>query len=152
MSEDGYIKFIANFKDWQAVKNCKIDDKTKPEDIVFYLMSITQSFDNRLESFVKKTLDEKTINDLIEEAGKASKGNAENIAKALEFINSRKVNATINELIEKKGLVKQERDGLNVCVKVVVARKILGNNGLMVDFSQIKIPGSRKPKGTKGKD
>jgi hypothetical protein len=90
------------------------------------------------------------LDEAIKEAGSAKKPGANEIASALELANGRKTNSVINEICEKGELSKDELQALKDACKIYSLRKILTNNGLMVDYSQVKIPGTRTPKGAKG--
>lgn len=145
--EESYIQFIANYAGWKAIRKIKVDEKTKDTDVVYFLMSLSQSFDNKIEISLRKAVALEKLDAVIKEAGSVKKAGSAEIASVLEFANSRKVNQAINEISEKEGLSKDEKEALKAACKVYALKKILTNNGLLVDYSQVKIPGTRKPKG-----
>ena len=149
MSEEGYIQLVANYADWKAVKKIKIDDKASPEEIMYFLMSLSQSFDSKVEFNLKKALNLTEIENVIKEAGATKKAGANEFANLIEIINSRKTSQAINAQVDSKPLSKDEKEGLRQACLIYLTRKVLGNNGIAVDYSQVKIPGTRVSKKAK---
>ncbi|MCX6803529.1 MAG: hypothetical protein NTY48_03080, partial [Candidatus Diapherotrites archaeon] len=75
-----------------------------------------------------------------------AKGDA---VKAMEEINSRKISAVINEISAIEGRQKNQQKEINGFCKTYATRKCLKACGLMVDYSQIEIPGMGRLKKAK---
>ena len=65
---------------------------------------------------------------------------------ALKAVTKRNISSIIKEITNLPGLQKNEIKELNEFCKVYAIRRILKNCTLMIDYSEIKIPGMRKTK------
>ena len=87
----------------------------------------------------------KKLDKTIDELG-LTKGDA---VKALEEINSRKIAKVINEISANPNYQKNQQKEIGEFLKTYATRKTLKACGLMVDYSQIEIPGMGRLKKTK---
>ncbi|MDD5163137.1 MAG: DUF2666 family protein [Candidatus ainarchaeum sp.] len=136
------IQFVANYDEWQAVKKLGIDEKTDPKTIMEFLASLGTSLDNKIEANLGKIVDLKKIDAAISEL-KIGKTDSE-IAEILADVNSRKINAIINEICEKEGRQPNEQRELKGFCRVYAMKTALKKCGLNVDYSGIEIPGMKR--------
>ncbi|OQA31913.1 MAG: hypothetical protein BWY55_00210 [archaeon ADurb.Bin336] len=142
---EGSIQLVANYSDWKAIKKITITEKTDPLNIIEFLASLTGSVDGKVESNLKKIVDLEKLDKTIDELG-LTKGDA---VKALEEINSRKIAKVINEISANPNYQKNQQKEIGEFLKTYATRKTLKACGLMVDYSQIEIPGMGRLKKTK---
>ena len=136
------IQFVANYDDWQSVKKLKIDEKMDSKTVMEFLASLTTSVDNKIEANMRKIVDLKKLDAAMAEI-KAGKTEAE-IADALKEINTRKVNAVINEICETEGRQPNEQRELKGFCKVYAMKTTLKKCGLAVDYTGVEIPGMKR--------
>ncbi len=142
---EGSIQFIANYDDWKAIKKQTVTEKTDPLTVMEFLASLTNSVDNKVEFNLKKKVELAKLDSTIDSLGLA-KGDA---VKALEEINSRTISKVINEISQIPQLQKNQQKEVADFLKTYATRKCLKACGLMVDYSQIEIPGMGRLKKTK---
>lgn len=144
MSDDKYIQFVANYDDWVAIRKLKIEEATIPKTIMEFLGSLGTSIDTKVEDNLRKIVKLEKVDAALDalEIGK------KDTAKALEEVNSRKVGASIKEIVEEigEGLSKPEKKEIEQFCKVYAMKKALKKTGLMVDYSEIEIPGMKRTK------
>lgn len=139
---EGAIQFIANYDDWKAIKKLKIEPATDSKTIMEFLASLGTGIDRKIEDNLRKIVDLAKVDAALNELSKG-KGK-EQIAEIIAEVNSRKVNATINEVCTLPQLQKNEQKELIGFCKVYAMRKALKEAGLMVDYSGIEIPGMKR--------
>jgi ABC-type dipeptide/oligopeptide/nickel transport system ATPase subunit len=127
------------------VRKQTIIEKTDPLTVMEFLAGLTNSVDGKVESNLKKKVALDKLDKAIEELGLV-KGDA---VKAMEEINSRAVAKVINEISAVEGMQKNQQKELADFLKTYATRKCLKACGLMVDYSQIEIPGMGRLKKTK---
>ncbi len=142
------IQFIANYEDWTVIKKLKIEEKTGPKMVMEFIASLGLSFDNKMESNLRKIVDLKKVDAALAEItlGKSE----EEIATALKGVNKRTVSAAIKEISTLPELQKNEQKELAQFCKVYATRKVLKGCGLMADYSQVDVPGMKRVKKKKG--
>jgi D-ribose pyranose/furanose isomerase RbsD len=140
--EDGSIQLIANYADWKAIKKITITEKTDPKTVAEFLASLTMSVDNKIEYNLKKIIELDKIDKAIEEVGIEKK----DVAKAIEEVNSRKISKIINEITSLDSLQKNEQKELQQFCKAYAMRKTLQKAGIIIDYSEIDIPGLKRLK------
>jgi len=145
MTDEKYINFIANYDDWVSIKKLKIEPATQPKTVMEFLASLTTSIDSRVEVNLRKVVELEKLDSAITELGLGSK----DYEGAIAAINSRAVTSIIKEITEIEELQKNERKELAGFCKVYATRKVLKEIGLMVDYSEINIPGMKRLKKTK---
>ncbi|MFH1588185.1 MAG: DUF2666 family protein [Candidatus Diapherotrites archaeon] len=141
------IQFMANYDDWTSIKKLKIDESTDPKTIMEFLTSLGYGIDSKIESNMGKIIALDKLNAAINEVN-AGKGEQE-IAEALKEIGSRKVGAVIKEITALDGLQKNEIKELDQFCRVYAQKKILKKCGLMIDYSEVEIPGMKRLKKNK---
>jgi len=134
---EGSIQFIANYDDWKAIKKQTITEKTDPLTVIEFLASLTKSVDGKVESNLRKIVALDKLDKAIDEL-RLAKGDA---VRAMEEINTRKVSSVINEISNIPTLQKNRQKEVGDFCKAYATRKCLKACGLMVDYSQIDIPG-----------
>ncbi|MFA5357906.1 MAG: DUF2666 family protein [archaeon] len=139
---EGSIQFISNYEDWKAIKKIKITEETAPKTVAEFLASLSTSLDTKVESNLRKVVALDKLDAAITELG-FGKGDS---ARALEEINSRKISAVINEITNREGLQANEKKELQQFCKVYATKKALKACGLVVDYSEIDIPGMKRLK------
>jgi hypothetical protein len=138
------IQFIANYDDWVSIKKLKIDDSTDPRTVMEFLTSLGTGIDSKIESNLGKAVDLDKLNNAIEEVavGKSE----EEIASALKEVTSRKIGSIIKEITSLDGLQKNEIKELDQFCRVYAVKKILKKCRLMIEYSEVEIPGMKKLK------
>lgn len=142
---EGSIQLIANYDDWKAVRKQTITEKTDPLTVTEFLAGLTNSVDSKVEFNLKKIADLEKLDKTIESLG-LTKGDA---TKAMEEINSRAISKAINEISTNEKYQKNQQKEIADFLKVYATRKALKACGLMVDYTQIEIPGMGRLKKTK---
>ena len=140
MADDKYIQFIANYDDWVSIKKLKIESVTDPRTIMEFLASLGTSIDTKVEANLRKIVKLEKVDAAIAELGLGKK----DTAKALEEVNSRKVNSVINEISEIPELQKGERKEVAQFCKVYAMRKALKLCAIEVDYTNVEIPGMKR--------
>src|SRR3989344_1557822 len=97
MTDEKYIQFISNYDDWVSIKKLKIEPVTDPRTVMEFLASLTTGIDNKIEVNLRKIVALDKVDAAIAELGELGK---KDIAKVLEEVSSRKVNAVIKEVVE----------------------------------------------------
>lgn len=142
------IQFVANYEDWKAVRKISITPTTPPKMIMEFLASLTTSLDEKVAKNISKIVDLKKLDAAIAEVQKGKK--AEEIAEILAEVNGRKTAKVINEITEElPGFQKNEIRELKDFCKVYALKKALKEAGVMVDYSEIEIPGMGRLKKAK---
>lgn len=142
---DQQIQLISNYDDWVAIKKLKITDKTVPLSIMEFLASLTTSLDRKVEDNLRKIVALDKLDSILNEEIAEGKGIA-NIEKNLAVVSGRKINSIINEICEIEGMQKNMKKELSEFCKVYAMKKALKEVKLMIDYSEIKIPGMKKAK------
>ncbi len=142
---EGSIQLIANYDDWKAIRKQTVTEKTDPLTVMEFLAGLTNSVDGKVEVNLRKIVDLPKLDKAIEELGLA-KGDA---IRALEEIKSRKIASVINEISEVERLQKNQRKEVADFCRTYATRKCLKACGLMVDYTQIEIPGMGRLKKAK---
>ncbi len=142
MADEKYISFISNYDDWVSIKKLKIEPATDPRTIVEFLASLSMGIDGKVEQNLGKIVDLKKLDAAINEIGLGKK----DVAKALEEVSSRKVNAVIKEITEIPKFQKNEQKEVGDFCRAYAIRKALKLCGLMVDYSDVNIPGMKRMK------
>ncbi|MFH0954767.1 MAG: DUF2666 family protein [Candidatus Micrarchaeota archaeon] len=141
MSEQ-YIQFVANYDDWAAIKKLKIEPATDPRTIAEFLASMTFSVDRKIAENLGKITDIKKLDAVLDQvqAGKTE----DEIAGVLKELNTRKVSQVINEISAIPSLQKGEQKEVADFLRAYASRKLLKACGVVVDYSEIKIPGMKR--------
>jgi len=137
---DEQIQLIANYADWKAIKKITITEKTDPRTIAEFLASLTRSVDNKIEANLRKLVALDKVDTALNEIG-LGKGD---VAKAIEEVNSRKVGKVINEITAIDSLQKNVQKELVGFCKAYAMRKALQACGIIVDYSEVEIPGMKR--------
>ena len=145
LMEEGQIQLIANYADWKAIKKITITEKTDPRTVAEFLAGLTMSVDNKIEANLRRVVDLDKVDKAIAEIGLGKK----ETAKAIEEVNSRKVSSVINEITAIDSLQKNEQKELMQFCKAYAMRKALQATGIIVDYSEIDIPGLKRLKKSK---
>jgi len=144
---DKYIQFMANYDDWVSIRKLKIEEATDPRSIMEFLGSLGTSIDSKVEDNLRKIVKLERVDEAIAALDIGKK----DTAKALEEVNSRKVGSAIKEIVEElKGLSKPEKKEVEQFCRLYAMKKALKQTGIMVDYSEINIPGMKRLKKKKG--
>lgn len=147
-SLEGSIQLVANYFDWKVVKKQTITDKTDPLTVAEFLASLTNSVDGKVEFNLKKKVDLDKLDKALTELNLV-KGDA---VRAMEEINTRAVSKVINEISQIPSLQKNQQKEVADFCRVYATRKALKSCGLMIDYTQIEIPGMGRLKKKVPKD
>jgi len=147
MSDGKYIQFVANYEGWVSIRKLTVEEKTDPKTIMEFLGGLGTSIDSKVEENLRKIVDL----DKVDTAITALELGKKDTAKALEEVNSRKVGSVIKEITENlEDLSKPEKKELTQFCKVYAMKKVLKQCVIMVDYSEIEIPGMKRVKKKKG--
>jgi len=138
-----YIQFVANYEDWVSIKKLTIEPATDPRTIMEFLASLTVSVDRKIEDNLRKILDLNKVDEAINAVFSGGKG-ASAINEALAAVNSSKVNSAINEITANPQWQKNEQKEMQGFCKAYAMRTALKKCNLMIDYSQIEIPGMKR--------
>ena len=141
MPDEKYIQFISNYDDWVSIKKLKIEGVTDPRTIMEFLASLGTGIDNKVEANLRKIVKLEKVDAAIAELGL---GKRTDIAKAIEDVSSRKVNAVIKEIVEETALQTGEKKEVEGFCRTYAMRKALKECALPVDYSGIEIPGMKR--------
>ena len=139
------IQFMANTKDWKAIKKINIDENVKEIDIISFLGSVALTFDVNVETFLAKIVDLKLINKYANDLVSSKIKKEEEFAKILIELSSVKLTKFVNSLLP-DNLDNKEKNILKTIIKIVITRKILRNAGLEIDFTNVPVQGNKKKK------
>ena len=142
---EGSIQFLANYDDWKVIRKITITEKTAPLTIAEFLANLTSSVDGKVEVNLKKMVALGKVDAAISACG-LGKGE---VAKAIEEVSSRKVNSVIKEVCNVQGLQKNQIGELEDFCKAYAMRKALKACGIVVDYSEVEVPGMGRLKKTK---
>ncbi|MCR4369473.1 MAG: DUF2666 family protein [archaeon] len=147
MADEKYVQFISNYDDWVAIRKLKIEPATEPRTVMEFLASLGISLDGKIEENLRKSVKLEKVDAAINALGLEKK----DTAKALEEVNSRKVNSAIKEVIEElgEGVQKNEKKELEGFCRAYAMRKALKQCGIVVDYSSVEIPGMKRLKKAK---
>lgn len=139
-----FVRFVANYDDWQIIKKLKVDEKTGPKMVMEFITSLGMSFDAKIEENLRKVVDldkvDKALGEI--EGGKTE----EEIARALKAVNKRNISVIIKEITQNPELQKNEQKELQQFCKIYALKKVLQNCGLSVEYSSVDIPGMKRMK------
>lgn len=143
MAEQG-VMFVANMGNWQSVKKLKVEEKTDPRSIMEFLASLNTGLDNKVEENLGKIIALDKVDAFLKEE-LAGKGKSEaDIASVLAALKGPKLGKVLNEIGELPNLQKGEQDEVRDFCRVYAIRKALKQLGVMVDYTQIEIPGMKR--------
>lgn len=135
---NGEIQFIANTDEWKVVKRLKIDENVQGVDIASFLASVSISFDTKIEDYLKKSVNAKTIDEYIDSITKGTFKTEEEISKVLKAINCAAANKTISASIPET-LSPKEKDMLKTLLKSYLTKKTLLKIGFCVDYTNLPL-------------
>jgi hypothetical protein len=141
--QEKFIQFVANYDGWVAIKKLKIEAATDPRSILEFLASLTTGIDRKVEENLGKIVELGKLKAAVESVFAGGKG-ADAISEAIAAVNSPTVNKTISEITEKPEFQKNEQAELQGFCKAFAMRHALKKCGLMIDYSEIEIPGMKR--------
>ncbi|MCC7573316.1 MAG: DUF2666 domain-containing protein [Candidatus Methanofastidiosum sp.] len=88
-SDKQMIHFLGNYSGWKCVKRMEIDELTEDFDIAMLLLSIRESFNNKIYDYMSEKFDMKSLDGLVEDIiPNKGRFKEEDIANALSKLNS----------------------------------------------------------------
>lgn len=136
------IIFTANTNDWKAIKKFKIDENVPSIDVASFLASVSISFDTKIEQFLKKSINIKSVDDYIENITKGIGKSEEDIAKVLKAINSPNAGKAINACLA-EGLTPKQKDLIKAFLKAYLTKKALNKINFCVDYTNLPIQANK---------
>lgn len=83
------VHFLGNYSGWKCVKRMEVDDLTEDFDIAMLLLSIRESFNNKIYDYMSDKFDMEALDQLVEDIiPKKGRFKEEDIAEALSKLNS----------------------------------------------------------------
>ena len=140
MSENGYIQFIANYPQWKCVKKFTITEKTGPKTFMEFLISYSLSLDNKLEQYLYEIVDMKEVDVFIQ---KAPAGKGIPVWETAHYLGQKELEETIQKVSRVSSDETLNKE-LASFIRVYATRKVLRASGLLVEPSQIEIPGLKR--------
>lgn len=140
-----YIDFIARYKDWVAVKKMAVRKETRPEEIVFHLSGIRNSFDKKLFSIMGINLD--LLDEFSRSVSKKSKTYSE-LGQVLSALDSKDAKEAIAKSCDKK---------ISKIAEIYLLGRVMADSGFDTSVTQqmiskmypdlkLKIPKLGRPK------
>ncbi len=140
---EDHIQFIAKFPDWTCIKKIKVEEKTEPKQIMEFLGTLSVSFDNKVEDLLRKEVELEKVDKVLDELLEKGK-NANNVSKTISLIGGTKISSVAKEICEQEKWQKNEKKEMIEFIKVYAMRKAMKQIGLLVDYSQVTIPGMKR--------
>lgn len=138
------IMFVANYGDWKSVKKLTVTEKMDPRTIAEFLASLNTGVDIKVEENLAKLVDLKKVDDFLAEVLEGKGKSEADIAAVVAALNGAKLGKVLNEICELPELQKGEQKELKEFCRVYAIRKGLIELGVMMDYSQIAIPGMKR--------
>lgn len=138
--KEGKIQLIANYSEWQAVKKMVVVEKTLPRTFMEFLGSFSVSMENKLESYLKKVIDLKRIDEVLKKAPQGK--TAPDLEKMSQFYAGHELNGVIDSVSKTaKGI-----EPLKVAelLRIYSARKLIEPTKQCALYSQVEIPGLKR--------
>ncbi len=140
-----YIDFIAKYKDWVSIKKMSIRKETKPEEVVFHLSGIRNSFDKKLFSLLNINTD--ILDEFSTKISKKSKTYSD-LSQILSLLDSKDTKTAISASCDKK---------VSNIAEIYLLNKVISDSGFntvvtpqiiskMYPELKLKIPKLGKPK------
>jgi len=83
------VHFLGNYGSWKCVKRMEVEDLTEDFDIAMLLLSMRESFNNKIYDYMSDKFDMESLNGLVEDIiPKKARFKEEDIAAALSKLNS----------------------------------------------------------------
>lgn len=83
------VHFLGNYGGWKCVKRMEVEDLTEDFDIAMLLLSMRESFNNKIYDYMSDKFDMESLNGLVEDIiPKKGRFKEEDIAAALSKLNS----------------------------------------------------------------
>ncbi|KYC45684.1 MAG: hypothetical protein APG12_00727 [Candidatus Methanofastidiosum methylothiophilum] len=83
------VHFLGNYSGWKCVKRMEVEDLTEDLDIAMLLLSIRESFNNKIYDYMSDKFDMESLDELIEDIiPKKGRFKEEDIASTLSKLNS----------------------------------------------------------------
>lgn len=141
--EEG-IAFVVNMKGWQSVKKLTVTEKMNSRSVIEFLGSLNTGVDLKVEEFLEKIVDLKKVDAFLKEQLQGKGKTEGEIANLLAALKGPKLGKILNEICELPELQKGEQDELKDFCRVYAIKKGLKELGVMIDYSEIKIPGMKR--------
>lgn len=107
-------------------------------DIATFLASVSISFDTKIEQYLKKAVNAKTIDDYIDSITKGTFKSEEDIAKVLKGINALAAGKAITASLP-EGLSPKDTDMYKAILKSYLTKKTLAKIGFCVDYTNLPL-------------
>lgn len=83
------VHFLSNYSGWKCVKRMEVEELTEDFDIAMLLLSIRESFNNKIYDYMSDKFDMESLDELVEDIiPKKGRFKEEDIATALSKLNS----------------------------------------------------------------
>jgi hypothetical protein len=110
--------------------------------VASFLASVSISFDKKIELYLQKTVNIKSIDDYIDLITKGIGKSEEDLAKVLKAINSTNAGKAINVCIPEEKTPK-EKDLLKAFLKSYLTKKALAKVNFCVDYTNLPIQANK---------
>jgi len=112
------VHFLGNYKGWKCVKRMEVEELTEDFDIAMLLLSIRESFNNKIYDYMSEKFDMKSLDEIVEDIiPKKGRFKEEDIAITLTKLNSQ-------EFISSLGKISQDPRTTDI-LKRIAAEKTL---------------------------
>ncbi|MEK6970952.1 MAG: hypothetical protein AABW68_04690 [archaeon] len=137
---EGKIQLIAQYPGWQAVKKLTVTEQTLPRTFMEFLGSFSVSMENKLESYLRKTVDLGRVDEALR-MGPPGK-TASDLEKISAFYAGSELNGVIHTLSKSAKGIEPLR--MEAILRAYAARKLLEPTKQYALYSQVEIPGLKR--------
>lgn len=141
--EEG-IAFVVNMKGWQSVKKLTVTEKMNSRSVIEFLGSLNTGVDLKVEEFLEKIVKLEKVDAFLKEQLQGKGKTEGEIANLLAALKGPKLGKILNEICELPELQKGEQNELKDFCRVYAIKKGVKELGVMIDYSEIDIPGMKR--------
>ena len=95
------VHFLGNYAGWKCVKRMEVEDLTEDLDIAMLLLSIRESFNNKIYDYMSDKFDMESLNGLVEDIiPKKGRFKEEDIATTLSKLNAQEFISSLERISE----------------------------------------------------
>ena len=93
------VHFLGNYGGWKCVKRMEVEDLTEDLDIAMLLLSIRESFNNKIYDYLSDTFDMKSLDEIVSDIlPNKSRFKEEDIATTLSKLNDQEIMARFEKI------------------------------------------------------
>ena len=114
------VHFLGNYAGWKCVKRMEVEDLTEDLDIAMILLSIRESFNNKIYDYMSDKFDMDSLDELVEDIiPKKGRFKEEDIASALSKLNE-------PEFISGLERISQDKKAIDILKRIATEKTLAG--------------------------